>query len=234
MTYRPIHDRQRTRREVRRIGVREGRNRAKSRLCGYDLCAAGYHPRAGTRSSTPLSGSAASIAMGMLGERLRGRDVASGTFCRWRWDLAFSSCTCTPRMPPRRRQFSSATCWASVSGWCGRFSTAVSLCALAAIARPLLFATLAPELAEAKGVSLRFISVLLLVQPGRPALRGRSRFGASGLLGCHVLLRRPRAPHAAERAPAADDLGQWQWGTADVSRPAQRGEAIGTGSAPEL
>src|SRR6202008_2545955 len=38
----------------------------------------------------------------------------------------------------------------------------VGLAALAAISRPLLFATLAPELAEAKGVSLRLVSVLFL------------------------------------------------------------------------
>ena len=39
---------------------------------------------------------------------------------------------------------------------------AVSLLALAAIMRPLLFASLQPELAEAKGVSLRLVSVLFL------------------------------------------------------------------------
>jgi zinc/manganese transport system permease protein len=38
----------------------------------------------------------------------------------------------------------------------------VSLVALAAIMRPLLFASLQPELAEAKGVSLRLVSVLFL------------------------------------------------------------------------
>ncbi len=38
----------------------------------------------------------------------------------------------------------------------------VDLVALAAIARPLLFATLAPELAEAKGVRLKLVSVLFL------------------------------------------------------------------------
>ena len=38
----------------------------------------------------------------------------------------------------------------------------VSLGALAVISRPLLFATLEPDLAEAKGVSLRLISVLFL------------------------------------------------------------------------
>ena len=38
----------------------------------------------------------------------------------------------------------------------------VAIAALAAIARPLLFASLQPELAEAKGVSLRLVSVLFL------------------------------------------------------------------------
>jgi zinc/manganese transport system permease protein len=38
-----------------------------------------------------------------------------------------------------------------------------AVAALAAIARPLLFASLQPELAEAKGVSLRLVSVLFLV-----------------------------------------------------------------------
>ena len=37
-----------------------------------------------------------------------------------------------------------------------------AVAALAAIARPLLFASLQPELAEAKGVSLRLVSVLFL------------------------------------------------------------------------
>ena len=37
-----------------------------------------------------------------------------------------------------------------------------SLTALAPIARPLVFATLQPELAEAKGVPLRFVSVAFL------------------------------------------------------------------------
>lgn len=39
---------------------------------------------------------------------------------------------------------------------------AVTLAALAAIMRPLIFATLQPELAEAKGVPMRFISVVFL------------------------------------------------------------------------
>jgi zinc/manganese transport system permease protein len=39
---------------------------------------------------------------------------------------------------------------------------AATLVALAVISRPLIFATLQPELAEAKGVSLRLIGVLFL------------------------------------------------------------------------
>lgn len=39
----------------------------------------------------------------------------------------------------------------------------ISLVGLIIIAKPLLFATLEPELAEAKGVSLRFISILFLI-----------------------------------------------------------------------
>lgn len=39
----------------------------------------------------------------------------------------------------------------------------VSLAALGVISRPLVFSTLEPELAEAKGVSLRMISILFLV-----------------------------------------------------------------------
>jgi zinc/manganese transport system permease protein len=40
---------------------------------------------------------------------------------------------------------------------------AVCLAGLAAISRPLIFASLQPEIAEAKGVSLRLIAVLFLV-----------------------------------------------------------------------
>ncbi len=39
----------------------------------------------------------------------------------------------------------------------------LSLCALAIIARPLLFASLEPELAQAKGISLSFISILFFI-----------------------------------------------------------------------
>lgn len=44
-------------------------------------------------------------------------------------------------------------------GWC----CIISLLALSVIARPLLFSSLEPELAEAKGISLPFISVLFMI-----------------------------------------------------------------------
>ena len=43
--------------------------------------------------------------------------------------------------------------------WCWRF---LSLAALALIARPLIFASLQAELAEARGVPLRFVSTAFL------------------------------------------------------------------------
>ena len=47
------------------------------------------------------------------------------------------------------------------SGPCWRLAL-VAVAALGVISRPLLFASLQPELAEAKGVSLRLVSVLFL------------------------------------------------------------------------
>lgn len=41
--------------------------------------------------------------------------------------------------------------------------SAISLIGISIIARPLLFASLEPELAEAKGISLRFISIIFLL-----------------------------------------------------------------------
>jgi zinc/manganese transport system permease protein len=54
---------------------------------------------------------------------------------------------------------------------------ALSLAALAAIARPLLFASLQPELAEARGVNLRLLSVLFL------AIVGLATAGCAQIVG---------------------------------------------------
>jgi len=107
----------------------------------------------------------AAIAMGLLGERLRGRDVAVGIIL----SLALGFGVLFLYLYSTHATQATAILFGNVLGvsletmWALLVLTAVSLCALAAISRPLLFATLAPELAEAKGVSLRLMSVLVLV-----------------------------------------------------------------------
>jgi zinc/manganese transport system permease protein len=107
---------------------------------------------------------AAAIAMGLLGDRLRNRDVAVGIILSLALGLGvlFLYLYTTSATEATAILFGnllgvSLTTLSSLLG----LSLATVL-ALAAISRPLLFATLAPELAEAKGVSLRLVSVLFL------------------------------------------------------------------------
>jgi zinc/manganese transport system permease protein len=107
---------------------------------------------------------AAGVGMGALGERLSGRDVAIGVILSLSLGLGllflhFFTAYATQ---------ATALLFGNVLGvsreTLGILAAlaAVSLVALAAIMRPLLFASLQPELAEAKGVSLRLVSVLFL------------------------------------------------------------------------
>ncbi|HWG77890.1 MAG TPA: metal ABC transporter permease [Steroidobacteraceae bacterium] len=107
----------------------------------------------------------AGAGMGLLGERLEGRDVAIGVvlalslglgllflhfytaYAGQATALLFGNLLAVDRM--------TIVILAAL--------TALSLTALAALSRPLLFSTLQPELAQAKGVSLRLISVLFLL-----------------------------------------------------------------------
>ena len=67
-------------------------------------------------------------------------------------------------MPPRRPQllFGNVLGVDATTVWTLLAIGVAAIAALAAIARPLLFASLQPELAEAKGVSVRLVSVLFL------------------------------------------------------------------------
>jgi zinc/manganese transport system permease protein len=107
---------------------------------------------------------AAGIGMGMLGERISGRDVAIGVvlslalgfgllflhyytaFATQATALLFGNVLAVDR-----------SMIATLIGL-----GLVTLAGLAAIMRPLIFASLQPELAEAKGVPLRFVSVAFL------------------------------------------------------------------------
>src|SRR5260370_42399911 len=100
----------------------------------------------------------AGLGMGALGERISARDVAVGVILSLSLGLGllflhFYTAYATQ---------ATALLFGNVLGVSHETLVvlaglaAVSLLALAAIMRPLLFASLQPELAEAKGVSLRF------------------------------------------------------------------------------
>ncbi len=107
---------------------------------------------------------AAAIAMGLIGDRLRNRDVAVGIILSLALGLGVlflylyttSATEATAILFGNLLGVSLATLWSLLG------LSVCTLLALAAISRPLLFATLAPELAEAKGISLRLVSVLFL------------------------------------------------------------------------
>jgi zinc/manganese transport system permease protein len=106
----------------------------------------------------------AGIGMGAIGERLAQRDVAIGLVLAVALGLGllflhfFTSfaAQATALLFGNVLAVDTRTVWILVA------LGAVSLAALAVISRPLLFASLQPELAEAKGVSLRLYAVLFL------------------------------------------------------------------------
>ena len=107
---------------------------------------------------------AAALAMGLLGDRLRGRDVAIGVVLSLSLGLGvlFLYFYTTHATQATTILFGNVLGVDTDTLWGLLGLGAVSIVALAAISRPLLFATLEPDLAEAKGVSLRLIAVLFL------------------------------------------------------------------------
>ncbi|WJF91446.1 metal ABC transporter permease [Paraburkholderia bonniea] len=106
----------------------------------------------------------AGIAMGALGERLAGRDVGIGMVLSLALGIGL---LCLHFFTTYATQVT-ALLFGNILGvnramLCVLAGlSVVSLLALAAIMRPLLFASLQPELAEARGVSLRLVSMLFL------------------------------------------------------------------------
>ena len=107
---------------------------------------------------------AAGIGMGLLGERLAGRDVAIGMVLATALGLGLLFLHFFTAYASQ----ATALLFGNVFGvdrgtvWGLAGLSLLAAAGLAAIARPLLFATLQPELAEARGVSLRLVSVLFL------------------------------------------------------------------------
>ena len=107
---------------------------------------------------------AAGIAMGLMGDRISGRDVAIGVVLALAlgFGLLFLHYYTAFATQATALLFGNVL---AVDASMIRILIALSvitLASLAAIMRPLLFASLQPELAEAKGVPLRFISTAFL------------------------------------------------------------------------
>ncbi|BCF96044.1 ABC transporter permease [Paraburkholderia sp. PGU19] len=107
---------------------------------------------------------AAGVGMGALGEKLAGRDVAIGVVLSLAlgFGLLFLHFFTAYATQVTALLFGNVLGVSSSTLVVLAALGVVSLVALAAIMRPLLFASLQPELAEAKGVSLRLVSVLFL------------------------------------------------------------------------
>jgi zinc/manganese transport system permease protein len=107
---------------------------------------------------------AAGIGMGVMGERLAQRDVAIGLVLALAlgFGLLFLHFFTAFATQATALLFGNVLAVDAATVWMLLGLGAVSLAALAAISRPLLFASLQPELAEARGVSLRLYAVLFL------------------------------------------------------------------------
>ncbi len=102
--------------------------------------------------------------MGLLGEKLQQRDVAIGMVLAMSLGLGllFLNFFTAYATQVSALLFGNVLAIDRTTVWSLLSLAVLAIAALAAIARPLLFASLQPELAEAKGVSLRLISVLFL------------------------------------------------------------------------
>jgi zinc/manganese transport system permease protein len=107
---------------------------------------------------------AAGIAMGVLGERLSGRDVAIGVVLALAlgFGLLFLHYYTAFAAQATALLFGNVLAVDRDMIWTLLGLAAVTLVGLALIMRPLVFASLQPELAEAKGVPLRLISIAFL------------------------------------------------------------------------
>ncbi len=107
---------------------------------------------------------AAGIGMGMLGERISGRDVAIGVVLALALGLGLLFLHYYTAFATEVTALLFGNVLAVDRSMIATLVGlgAITLAGLAAIMRPLIFASLQPELAEAKGVPLRFVSTAFL------------------------------------------------------------------------
>jgi zinc/manganese transport system permease protein len=120
----------------------------------------GVAPLWGLLTMTLIAGA----GMGLLGERLQHRDVAIGIVLAMSLGLGllFLNFYTAYATQVTALLFGNVLAIDYATIWSLSLLTVLAMGALVAMGRPLLFASLQPELAEAKGVSLRLISVLFL------------------------------------------------------------------------
>lgn len=106
----------------------------------------------------------AGIGMGLLGEKLHQRDVAIGIVLAMSLGLGllFLNFFTVYATQATSLLFGNILGVDAATVWTLMLLGVAAIVALGVIARPLLFASIQPELAEAKGVSLRLLSVLFL------------------------------------------------------------------------
>ena len=107
---------------------------------------------------------AAGIGMGLMGDRLSGRDVAIGVVLALALGFGLLFLHYYTAFAAQATALLFGDVLAVDRGMIATLAAlgAITLAALAAIMRPLIFSSLQPELAEAKGVPVRFISVAFL------------------------------------------------------------------------
>jgi zinc/manganese transport system permease protein len=107
---------------------------------------------------------AAGVAMGLLGDRLAGRDVAIGLVlaCSLGLGLLFLHFFTAFASQATALLFGNVLGVDPGTVWTLAGLGLVTLGGLALIARPLLFSSLQPELAEARGVDVRLVGTLFL------------------------------------------------------------------------
>ena len=107
---------------------------------------------------------AAGVAMGLLSERISNRDVAIGVVLALALGFGLLFLHYHTAFATQATALLFGNVLAVDRGMIATLAALgfITLAALAAIMRPLIFASLQPELAEAKGVPLRFLSTVFL------------------------------------------------------------------------
>lgn len=141
-------------------------------FAGHALAHVGFAGATGAAlvGASPLAGMVAltlvgGVGMGVLGERLSGRDVAIGIVLALAlgFGLLFLSLNKSTTLQATAILFGNVLAVSPAMLVTLAILGLAAVGALAVISRPLLFATLQPELAEVRGLSPRLIGTLFLV-----------------------------------------------------------------------